>query len=70
MQQIILEKVNHASSEALDAINKAKSVKELIDVKNTYLSKKSELNSLMIYMKDLNNDEKKEIGRASCRERV
>lgn len=63
MQQIILEKVNHASSEALDAINKAKSVKELIDVKNTYLSKKSELNSLMIYMKDLNNDEKKEFGK-------
>jgi phenylalanyl-tRNA synthetase alpha chain len=63
MKPEILERLNQVSKTALDAIDNAKNVKELIEVKNVYLSKKSDINSLMIIMKELNNDEKKEFGK-------
>lgn len=62
MKEEIKTKLESVRDEALHAINEAKDVKELLDVKNTYLSKKSALSGLMIMMKDIPSEEKKEFG--------
>lgn len=55
VQELILK----AKSE----LEKVNSVEEIVQLKNTYLSKKGELSSLMSKMKELSNEERKEFGK-------
>ena len=57
-----LEKI-HAS--ALEAIEKIQSTADIEEVKNTYLSRKSELNNIKKNLKDMSNEDKRIVGSRS-----
>ncbi len=57
-----LEKI-HAS--ALEAIEKIQSTNDIEEVKNTYLSRKSQLNEIKKNLKDMSNEDKKIVGSMS-----
>src|SRR5574344_844166 len=57
-----LEKI-HAN--ALDAISKINSTADIEEIKNTFLSRKSELNNIKKNLKDLSNDDKRIVGSLS-----
>lgn len=57
-----LEKI-HAS--ALEAIEKIQSTADIEEVKNTYLSRKSQLNEIKKNLKDMSNDDKRIVGSMS-----
>lgn len=56
-------KINEIRQKALDDIQEAKDLDDLSRARNTYLSKKSELNSLMGLMKEIPNDQKASFGK-------
>ena len=56
------ERLLQIYDEAIKAINSASSMDELNNVRNTYLSKKSELSSFMMKMKDLSGEERAKFG--------
>lgn len=56
------ERLLQIYDEAINAINSASSMDELNNVRNTYLSKKSELSSFMMKMKDLSGEERAKFG--------
>ncbi|MDD3237621.1 MAG: phenylalanine--tRNA ligase subunit alpha [Candidatus Gastranaerophilales bacterium] len=55
-------KLENIKSEAIAAISNATSTADLDEIKNTYLSRKGELNNIKKNLKDLSVDEKKVIG--------
>lgn len=57
------EKVEQLKIEALKKINSAESLKEVNELKVTYLGKKGPVNELTMHLKELPNEEKKEFGR-------
>lgn len=56
------EKVNLIKQEALEKIHHAQSLKEINDLKITYLGKKGSITELSNYLKELPNEEKKQFG--------
>ena len=56
------ERLLQIYDEALQSIKSATSMDELNNVRNTYLSKKSELSSFMMKMKDLSGEERAKFG--------
>lgn len=57
------EKVENLKQEALEKISKSKNLKEVSELKVIYLGKKGPINELTSYLKELNNEEKKEFGK-------
>ena len=57
------EKINELRTEIKENLEKAIDLKNLNELKNTYLSKKGPVQELMNHMKELGNEEKKEFGR-------
>ena len=57
-----LEKIHKS---ALEAIEKIQSTADIEEVKNTYLSRKSELNNIKKNLKDLSNEDKRIVGSLS-----
>lgn len=57
-----LEKIHKS---ALDAIEKIQSTADIEEVRNTYLSRKSELNNIKKNLKDMSNDDKRIVGSMS-----
>lgn len=57
------EKVKNLKQEALEKISKSKNLKEVSELKVIYLGKKGPINELTSYLKELNNEEKKEFGK-------
>ena len=57
-----LEKIH---KKALEAIEKIQSTADIEEVKNTYLSRKSELNNIKKNLKDLSNEDKRIVGSLS-----
>ena len=57
-----LEKIH---KNALEAIEKIQSTADIEEVKNTYLSRKSELNNIKKNLKDLSNEDKRIVGSLS-----
>lgn len=57
-----LEKIHKS---ALDAIEKIQSTADIEEVRNTYLSRKSELNNIKKNLKDMSNDDKRIVGSLS-----
>lgn len=57
------EKVKNLKQEALEKISKSKNLKEVNELKVIYLGKKGPINELTSYLKELNNEEKKEFGK-------
>ena len=57
-----LEKIHKS---ALEAIEKIQSTADIEEVKNTYLSRKSELNNIKKNLKDLSNEDKRIVGSMS-----
>lgn len=64
MNKEILERIESVKQKALDALKNSKTSKELNDVRNVFLSKKGEVSSLMLLMKEIPNELKKEFGQA------
>ena len=64
MNKEILERIESVKQKALDALKTSKTSKELNDVRNIFLSKKGEVSSLMLLMKEIPNELKKEFGQA------
>ena len=64
MNKEILERIESVKQKALDALKNSKTSKELNDVRNIFLSKKGEVSSLMLLMKEIPNELKKEFGQA------
>lgn len=60
----MLERIKQIYNEALEKIQGVKSIEQLNDFRNFYLSKKSELMSFMIKMKDLVGEEKSKFGQS------
>ena len=57
------EKINTLSNEINEKLSKITSIKELNELRTIYLSKKGQISELMNYMKELDNDSKKEFGK-------
>lgn len=57
------EKVEQIKSEALESISKAETLKEINEIKVTYLGKKGPVSELTTHLKELDNEEKKEFGK-------
>ena len=57
------EKINELKKEIQENLAKTIDLKNLNELKNTYLSKKGPVQELMNHMKELTNEEKKEFGR-------
>ena len=57
-----LEKIHKS---ALDAIEKIQSTADIEEIRNTYLSRKSELNNIKKNLKDMSNDDKRIVGSMS-----
>ena len=57
-----LEKIHN---DALEAISKIQSTADIEEVRNTYLSRKSELNNIKKNLKDMSNDDKRIVGSMS-----
>lgn len=57
-----LEKIHN---DALDAISKIQSTADIEEVRNTYLSRKSELNNIKKNLKDMSNEDKRIVGSMS-----
>lgn len=57
-----LEKIH---KNALEAIEKACSTADIEEVRNTFLSRKSELNNIKKNLKDMSNDDKRIVGSMS-----
>ncbi len=57
------EKVENLKYEALEKISKSENLKEVNELKITYLGKKGFINDLTAYLKELSNEEKKEFGK-------
>lgn len=57
------EKVENLKKDALEKIANAENLKEVNDLKVTYLGKKGPVSELTIYLKELENEEKKEFGK-------
>lgn len=58
------EKLESLKQDALNRLEKSSSLKEINELKVKYLGKKGPLNELTSYLKDLNNEEKKEFGKS------
>lgn len=57
------EKVNQLKNEILEKVNNSKNLKEVNELKVTYLGKKGPVNELSSHLKELDNEEKKEFGK-------
>ncbi len=57
------EKVEQLKKEAIERINGVKNLKEVMDLKVTYLGKKGPVSELTTHLKDMALEEKKEFGR-------
>ena len=57
------KKIEELKLKALQSIDSIVSIKELEDIKVKYLGKKGEITSILQTLKDLSNEEKKEIGK-------
>lgn len=57
------EKINNLKEEIKEKLKKIDSLKDLNELRNTYLSKKGPVSELMNYMKELNQEEKREFGK-------
>lgn len=57
------EKINKLVEEALNALDKAKNINQLMVLKSKYLGKKSQFNDFMKELKNLPNDEKPVVGK-------
>lgn len=58
----MLEKLKVLKTEAINKINDAKDLKDLEEIKNLYLSKKGEISKMMVYMRQLDIEDKKVFG--------
>ena len=61
----MIEKLEKIKLEALEEISKCKDEASLNNTKSKYMGKKSVFNEIMAGMKDLSNDEKREVGKVS-----
>lgn len=57
------ENINVLKEEIINKITEANSIKDLDNIKNTYLSKKGDFSKLMMHMRDIPNDEKPTYGK-------
>lgn len=60
----MVQKIKQIVEQGLQAIQAANDLQTLLEVKNTYLAKKSELMGIFSLVKDLSVEEKKEVGNA------
>ena len=60
----MVQKIKHILEQGMKAIEAAKDLPTLFEVKNEYLAKKSELMGIFSLVKDLSIEEKKEVGNA------
>ena len=58
----MIEKLENIKTNALDEISKCESEQELNNIKSKYMGKKSEFNDVMSEMRNLSNEEKREVG--------
>ncbi|MFZ9782111.1 MAG: phenylalanine--tRNA ligase subunit alpha, partial [Bacilli bacterium] len=58
----MIEKIQTILATGLKAIESAKDLHQLQEVRNTYLAKKSELMGIFSLLKDLGGEEKKQVG--------
>ena len=61
----MIEKLENIKTNALDEISKCETEQELNNIKSKYMGKKSEFNDVMSEMRNLSNEEKREIGSKS-----
>lgn len=58
----MIEKLENIKTNALDEISKCETEQELNNIKSKYMGKKSEFNDVMSEMRNLSNEEKREVG--------
>lgn len=56
------EKIEQLQSEVIELLNNSKTLRDIEDIRVKYLGKKSEFNKILKSLKDLTQEEKKEIG--------
>ena len=61
----MIEKLENIKTNALDEISKCETEQELNNIKSKYMGKKSEFNDVMSEMRNLSNEEKREVGSKS-----
>ena len=61
---MVLDKINEILNNALDLISNAQTSADIIEIRNKFLAKKSELTSLMSTLGNVDKEERKQIGEA------